>query len=69
MSETMDNPLTESTVSSSFNPQASTTNSSLNKMPCEDFTLEDPGFYQLRQLGDVENAPRDPWKTVTGDIL
>ncbi|XP_060846096.1 LOW QUALITY PROTEIN: uncharacterized protein LOC132925745 [Rhopalosiphum padi] len=62
MSETMDNPLTESTVSSSFNPQASTTNSSLNKMPCEDFTLETQDFISYVNLGMWKMPPAIPGK-------
>uniref|UniRef100_A0A2S2NS13 Uncharacterized protein n=1 Tax=Schizaphis graminum TaxID=13262 RepID=A0A2S2NS13_SCHGA len=64
MSETMDNPLTETTmietrsrVSSSFNPQASITNSSPNKLPCEDFTLETQDFISYNNLGMWKSPP------------
>ncbi|XP_026821684.1 protein grindelwald-like [Rhopalosiphum maidis] len=61
ISETMDNPLTEttmrSTVSSSFNSQASTTNSSPNKLPCEDFTLEAQDFIGYDNSGMWKMSP------------
>jgi hypothetical protein len=59
----MDTPLTETTVSSSFNPQASTTNSSLNKLPCEDFTLETQDIISYDNLGMWKMSP-----TINGEL-